>query len=67
MYKEIFNDFKYSTYIETTGNVMNNKSNVSLGEITLLLLMLHLGRSSNAVCYLLLLSQMHHRVIIAAA
>jgi len=39
MYKEIFNDFKYSTYVETTGNVMNNKSNVSLGEVTLLLLM----------------------------
>jgi hypothetical protein len=39
IYKEIFNKFKYSTYVETTGNVMNNTSNVSLGDVTLLLLM----------------------------
>jgi len=49
------------------GNVMSNTCSVSLGEVMLLLLMCHLGRSGKAVSYLLLLSQMHHKVIIAAA
>lgn len=46
---------------------MSNTNIVTIGEVMLLLLMWHLGRSGKAFSYLLLLSQLYYKVIIAAA